>query len=88
MGKLRWLLMGLLFGLFTAPSAAAQTPELVDKDTAKSWLGRPDFLILDVRTPRDWADSTHKIKGAVRQDPSKVNEWGKTLPPDKTIVLY
>lgn len=88
MGKWKWLLMGLVLGLFSALSAAAQTADLVDKDTVSSWLGRPDILILDVRTPRDWADSTQKIKGAVRQDPGKVHEWGKTLPPDKTIVLY
>jgi rhodanese-related sulfurtransferase len=68
----------------------AQKPELqyIDKDTLKGMLGDPNVLLIDVRAPQDWSDSLKKIKGAVRQEPGKVAEWGKTLPPDKNIVLY
>jgi hypothetical protein len=86
--KLIWLLVTAFLVLSPLSSPRAQTVDLVDKDTLKGWLEQPDVIIMDVRTPKDWADSKKKIKGAVRQDPGKVAAWGGTLPKDKTIVLY
>ena len=81
------LVAALLLAVLGVGLAAAEAPR-VDKDTLKGWLGRPDVLIIDVRTPKDWAGSAMKIKGAVRQDPGKSAVWGKNLPKEKTIVLY
>jgi rhodanese-related sulfurtransferase len=46
------------------------------------------FVIVDVRSDRDWNASDEKIKGAVRGDPFKIDSWADSLPKDKTIVLY
>lgn len=83
--------LGLMAALLLAVlgvSLAAAEAQRVDKDTLKGWLGRPDVLLIDVRSPKDWAGSTQKIQGAVRQDPGKLAVWGRNLPKDKTIVLY
>ncbi len=53
-----------------------------------SMLGRPDLVILDVRTPYDWKESDAKIKGAVREDPMKSITWMGKYPKEKTLVLY
>ncbi len=51
-------------------------------------LGKPDVIIIDVRTNYDWDKSKEKIKGAVREEGTKFNSWMKKYPKDKTIVLY
>jgi len=72
----------------TIPALAGTDSLRVDQETVKSWLGDPQVLIIDVRTGHSWEQSDKKIRGAVRQDPQKVTEWGPTLPKDKKIVLY
>ena len=86
-----WLIF-LVVAVLLAPLGAclAQKEEAprIDKDALKSMLGDAKLVLIDVRTPKDWGDSDKKIKGAVRQDPDKVAQWGKTLPKDRQIVLY
>jgi len=54
----------------------------------KAKLEDPDVAIIDVRSAHDWDDSNTKIKGAIREEPSKLDSWVKNYPKDKTIVLY
>jgi predicted sulfurtransferase len=58
------------------------------KEQLKAQLGNADFVIIDVRADHDWQDSNIKIKGAIREDPSKLDSWIKKYSQDKTIVLY
>jgi rhodanese-related sulfurtransferase len=52
-------------------------------------LGKPDFIIIDVRANLDWQESDQKILGAVREEPDKGAEsWAEKYPKDKAIVLY
>jgi rhodanese-related sulfurtransferase len=51
-------------------------------------LGKPDVVIVDVRTGSDWNASTSKIKGAVREEADKVDSWIEKYPRDKTLVFY
>jgi hypothetical protein len=78
--------------LLLAPAAchysAPTEGSYLTREALKGMLADPQVLIIDVRTPKDWNESSKKIKGAVRQDPDKVAAWGKTLPPEKKIVLY
>jgi len=70
---------------------AASGPENVPrmtKEQLKAQLGNSDFAIIDVRSDHDWQDSNTKIKGAVRENPSKLDSWINNYPKDKTIVLY
>ena len=59
-----------------------------DKGAASSHAGKPDVIIIDVRTNYDWDKSKVKIKGAAREEGMKFGSWMNKYPKDKTIVLY
>ncbi len=63
-----------------------------DLRVSREWLlermGAQEITILDVRQPYDWNASPNKIKGAVRRDPAKVQDWARGLAKDKVYVLY
>ena len=89
MRKILYVIVACVVGLSLAVPVVAGTDALrVNKDTVKSWLDNPKVLIIDVRTGKSWEQSDRKIKGAVRQDPKKVENWATSLPKDKKIVLY
>lgn len=79
------LLLAIVFSAGTL--FAADVPRM-SKEELKAALGKPDVLVIDVRTEKDWKDSAVKIKGALRQDPAKSTTWLESLPKDKTLVLY
>ena len=58
------------------------------QEELKGRLGDPAVVIVDVRTEGSWKASESKIKGAVREDPSGVEEWINKYPKDKTLVFY
>jgi rhodanese-related sulfurtransferase len=66
----------------------AQEAKRITKEELKAMLDNPDVVLLDVRTGKDWTASDQKIKGALREDPQKVNEWAGKYDKGKTIVLY
>jgi rhodanese-related sulfurtransferase len=76
------ILIILTCGLSRADDAA-MTPEQL-----KPLLGKPDVIIVDVRTNYDWDSSKVKIKGAVREEGMKFGSWMNKYPKDKTIVVY
>lgn len=80
------VLAGFLVGGVTA--AAAQEVPLVSKEKVFPRLGASDLVIIDVRVGKDWSASQKKIKGAVREDPGKVETWAKKYNPKQDIVLY
>jgi phage shock protein E len=61
---------------------------LITRDDLKATLGKPNLIVLDVRTDGDWAASQWKILGAVREEPDRVQSWMNKYPKDKTLVLY
>jgi rhodanese-related sulfurtransferase len=79
-------LAGLLTGGVTA--AAAQNVPLVSKEQVFPRLGSPELVIIDVRAGKDWSSSQKKIKGAVREDPDKVEAWAKKYTTQQDILLY
>jgi rhodanese-related sulfurtransferase len=66
----------------------AQDPKRIGVEELKSMLGSPGLVVIDVRADGDWKSSTLKIKGAVREDPEKVDTWMSKYPKDKTLVFY
>jgi rhodanese-related sulfurtransferase len=58
------------------------------KEELKAMLDSSDLVVLDVRTERDWAGSEQKIKGALREDPGKIDDWAAKFDKGETIVLY
>jgi rhodanese-related sulfurtransferase len=85
-----WLAAVLSLGVVLAMVVPAMSQEVprISKEDLKELLGKPDVVIVDVRTGSDWNDSTVKIKGAVREEPDKVDSWIEKYPRDKTLVLY
>jgi hypothetical protein len=76
-----------LAAVFAMP-AAAQDVKRMTIEELKGMLGNPDLVIVDVRRDGDWKSSTVKVKGAVREDPEKVDTWMNKYPKDKTLVFY
>ncbi len=83
-------MLTICLGLLLAPlqTAGAKDAPLISKDELKSALGKPGLTIIDVRAPKDWAGSAKKIKGAMREEASKIEVWAKKYAPDQEIVLY
>jgi rhodanese-related sulfurtransferase len=45
-------------------------------------------LVIDVRKPPAFLGAPDLIRGALRRDPSRVDDWAKSLPAASTVVLY
>ncbi len=72
---------------FVAQAMAAGVPR-ISKEDLLALMTKPDVIIIDVRLSGDVADSSSKVKGAVREDPQKVETWMDKYPKDKTLVFY
>ena len=60
----------------------------ISADQVNQLLGKPDTVILDVRKPRNWWRTSKKILTAVREDPSKVDQWAPKYAKNQTMVFY
>jgi rhodanese-related sulfurtransferase len=56
--------------------------------TAAALRQSRDTLVIDVRRNERWRESPYAIKGALRRDPAKVEEWKATLPKAASVVVY
>jgi hypothetical protein len=71
--------------------SAAETDEnvpAISVHQVQHQLNNPDVIIIDVRKYRNWWRSSQKILSAVREDPSKVDEWAQKYPKDKSLIFY
>jgi rhodanese-related sulfurtransferase len=86
----RFVLTVLLLSLALAwvPSVMAADIPRITKEDLKAMMDNPNVIIVDVRTNADWNMSKAKIRGAVREDPTKVESWIEKYSPDKTFVFY
>jgi len=66
----------------------AEEAKRMTKEELKAMLDSPDLVVVDVRAGKDWTGSDQKIKGALREDPRKVDEWAAKYGKEKTVVLY
>jgi len=67
-------------------AVSLEVPKMT-KEELKANLNKEDFVVIDVRTPKDYDNSGQKISGAIRENPMDVRYW-EPYPKDKTIVLY
>jgi rhodanese-related sulfurtransferase len=77
------LLIALVCGTSCADEAYKMT-----KEQLRPLLGKPDVIVIDVRTNYYWDKSPIKIKGAMSEEAIKFGSWMNKYPKDKTIVLY
>ena len=57
-------------------------------DQVNQLLGKPDTVIIDVRKPRNWWRTSKKILTAVREDPSKVDQWAQKYAKTQMLIFY
>ena len=91
MKKIKYLSIAIIFVVTSLSFAATLNAEniaRISKEQLMELFDKPDLIILDVRTKRDWKASKYKIKGAERAAPGYFNSWISRYPKDKTIVLY
>ena len=77
----------MVWGVWVVTAIALEIPK-ISKEELKSMLGKPEVVVIDVRTLWDRKMSLKQIKGAVREDPDAVKSWVKKYSKEKTIVLY
>jgi len=82
------LVTGLVMALHAQTALGPDKVPRISIEELKQQIDNPDFIIIDVRASHDWADSTTKIKGSIREDPSGAASWIAKYPPNKTVVLY
>ena len=85
-----WLVVVLSLGVVLSMVVPAMSQEVprISKEELKEMLGQPDVVIVDVRAGSDWSDSPVKVKGAVREEPDKIDSWIEKYPKDRTLVFY
>jgi hypothetical protein len=81
------VLVSVLIGMTMEAESADTVPRMTQQE-AKSLLGNPDVIFIDVRAPKDWDASSSKIRGAIREDPSNISGWAEKYPKEKTLLLY
>ena len=82
------LIASLILSWILALAVSAEDVPRITKEELKGMLGDPNLVVIDVRANVDWVGSNLKIKGAVREDPRKVNSWMDKYPKDKALVFY
>jgi len=81
------VLASVLIGMPMEAESADTVPTMT-QEQAKSMLGNPEVIFVDVRAPKDWDASGSKIKGAEREDPSNISSWAEKYPKEKTLLFY
>jgi hypothetical protein len=81
-------LIAVMLLVTSAFAAGTESVPRMTTDELKSRLGEPGLVVLDARTGRDWDGSAEKIVGAVRVDPSAVDQWAGSYDKENPIVLY
>lgn len=80
-----WLVCGVaMIGLASDPDEIAR----ITVHQVKKLMGRPDTVIIDVRKHRNWWRSSKKIPTAVREDPTRVDQWRTKYAKDHTLIFY
>lgn len=74
--------------IFIIGQAIAMEAPRMTKEELRGMMGKPEVIIIDVRSQSDWDGSKEMIQGAVREDYRKIKEWAGKYPKDKTIVFY
>lgn len=79
--------MGAHSGRVMVSAASMEVPRISVEQT-NEMLGRPDVVIIDVRTAKTWWKSTTKILHAAREEAGSVEKWAEKYPKYKTLILY
>jgi divalent metal cation (Fe/Co/Zn/Cd) transporter len=82
------LALGLSMACVPAKTATSKEVQRITKEQLRSMLDDPGVTIVDVRPEEQWKASELKVRGAVHEDPDKVESWAEKYQKGKTLVLY
>ena len=85
------IFLQILLILGHAPRLNASDTKSVTRlsaDQVNQLLGKPETVIIDVRKPRSWWRTSKKILTAVREDPSRVDQWSPKYAKTHTLIFY
>jgi rhodanese-related sulfurtransferase len=68
--------------------APATVPSVSAASLRQSLSSTRPPLVIDVRRAERFLEAPDLIRGALRRDPARVEEWRKTLPGEAEIVVY
>ena len=77
----------LIFGRAAVAGDTQDVPR-ISVHQVKKLLGGREMIVIDVRTYRNWWRSSKKIPTAVREDPSKVDQWIEKFDRNQTLIFY
>ena len=80
--------LGVSMACVPAKTVTSKDVQQVTKQQLRSMLDDPGVIIVDVRPEEQWKASELKVRGAVHEDPDKVESWAEQYQKDKTLVLY
>jgi Rhodanese-related sulfurtransferase len=66
----------------------ADAPRISIEDVQARIFKGEDFVFIDTRNPRAWAESDVKIPGAIRVPLDALDDALPDIPKDKPIVTY
>ena len=66
----------------------AKSVTRLSADQVNQLLGKPETVIIDVRKSRSWWRTSKKILTAVREDPSRVDQWAPKYAKTQTLIFY
>jgi len=85
------IFLQILLILGDAPRLIASDTKSVTRlsaDQVNRLLGKPETVIIDVRKPRNWWRTGKKILTAVREEPSRVDQWAPKYSKTQTLIFY
>ena len=74
-------------GITPAWAASIEVPRISVEQT-RSMLGKPDVIIIDVRTTKTWWKSPTKISHAVREELGSMEQWANKYSKSSTLIFY
>ena len=80
-------LMFIVGGITPASAASIEVPRISVEQT-RSMLGKPNVIIIDVRTTKTWWKSPTKISHAVREELGSMEQRVDKYPKTSTLIFY
>ena len=72
----------------SSSAPVATTSSMGQSELRSRIAGDDPPIIVDVRKPAAYLESTQMIGGALRRDPARVDAWARSLPAASSVVVY
>lgn len=66
----------------------AEGPKIIAEELKRRMQAGEDFIVIDVRNPKAWAESDVKARNAIRVPLYSLEQYLPRIPKNKPIVTY